>query len=267
MKKSSYRGRLAPSPTGRLHAGHLSTFKIVADRCQKANGTLVYRDDDLDQARCTAGYSRQAMIDIQQMQIKWHEGPDCGGPYAPYNQKSRLPVYLKYFQELLKTNKIYPCKKSRKEIRDHLSSKSYASKPQDSSIGNEPVFPLEFRRKINQTDLKEIPGLINWRFEVPDEKTVFFDKNMGEQFFRSSQDFGDFLVWRKDGYPGYEFATVIDDHLMQITEVVRGADLLVSTARQLLIYKALNWKPPDFFHCPLVLDKQGNKLSKRSQIN
>lgn len=106
---------------------------------------------------------------------------------------------------------------------------------------------------------------INWRFRIPDETPITFtDLNCGTQTFTPNKDLGDFLVWRKEGMPAYELAVVVDDHLMNITEVVRGQDLLTSTARQLLLYKTLDWTPPDFYHCPLIKDEQGNRLAKRS---
>jgi glutamyl-tRNA synthetase len=108
------------------------------------------------------------------------------------------------------------------------------------------------------------PGCINWRFRVPDGRTIVFtDARCGDLRYTAGVDFGDFLVWRKDGFPSYELAVVADDHAMQITEVVRGEDLLMSTARQLFLYEALGWPPPRFYHCPLVRDESGQRLAKR----
>ena len=106
---------------------------------------------------------------------------------------------------------------------------------------------------------------MNWRFQVPDGAVICFtDERCGPQRFVAGRDFGDFLVWRKDGLPSYELAVVADDHAMAITEVVRGADLLLSTARQLLLYRALGWTPPAFYHAPLVRDAEGRRLAKRA---
>lgn len=107
---------------------------------------------------------------------------------------------------------------------------------------------------------------MNWRFRVPDGETIsFVDGHFGEQHFVAGKDFGDFVVWRQDGVPAYQLAVVVDDAAMQITEVVRGADLLLSTARQLLLYRALDLAPPEFFHCPLVMDESGQRLAKRHE--
>ena len=169
-----------------------------------------------------------------------------------------LDFYAGAFKKLLESGKIYPCNASRKEIA------ALSAKPKKKFDFAEPekLFPAELRcaciKEFSPGDLEK-----TWRFKVPDGRKIeFFDNARGAQSFTAGEDFGDFVVWRKIGAPSYEFAVVADDAAMEITEVVRGEDLLLSTARQLLIYEALGFAPPQFYHCGLVLDKNGKKLSK-----
>ena len=128
----------------------------------------------------------------------------------------------------------------------------------------EPLYPKNLRPPIEADNTAVSPGATNWRFRVPDDRIIKFnDLNKGICSFECQRDFGDFLVWRKDGQPAYELAVVVDDAMMQITEVVRGEDLLLSTARQLLLYEALELEPPNFYHVSLVCDSNGKRLAKR----
>lgn len=254
----TYRGRLAPTPTGYLHLGHARTFWTAFQRVQDQGGILVLRDEDLDPDRCRPEYSRAMIDDLRWMGLVWQEGPDCGGPFGPYRQSERIHWYLEIWRQLAATGLIYPSPHSRKDVQAAINA------PQEGD--SEAVFPTAFRPPVGTGRDAIEPGGCNWRFRVPDERDIAFtDGNYGRITNRAGRDFGDFLVWRKDGLPAYELAVVADDHAMQITEVVRGADLLTSTARQLLIYEALGWTPPQFLHCPLVRDDQGVRLAKRTQ--
>lgn len=253
-----YRGRLAPTPTGYLHLGHARTFWIAQQRAKQAHGTLILRDEDLDRDRCRPEFAKAMLDDLHWFGLDWQEGPDCGGPFAPYRQSERLPHYLEIWRRLATLGVIYPSPHSRKDVQQALSA------PHDDE--NEPIFPVEFRPPPCTGRGAVEPDEVNWRFRVPDGlEVVFQDGQCGEVRRTAGVDFGDFLVWRKDGLPSYELAVVTDDHAMEITEVVRGEDLLTSTARQLLLYQALGWSPPAFWHCPLVRDGQGVRLAKRSQ--
>ena len=252
-----YRGRLAPTPTGFLHLGHARTFGIAAQRALQHQGSLILRDEDLDRDRCRPEYSQAMLEDLKWLGFRWQEGPDCGGPFEPYRQSERLGFYLSIFRKLAMTGLIYPSPHSRKDVQAAVQA------PQEGDT--ESLFPTEFRAPVGVGVGALEPGPINWRCRVPDGLDItFYDGNFGITTRRAGRDFGDFLVWRKDGLPAYELAVVADDHAMQITEVVRGADLLTSTARQLLLYEALGWSPPEFFHCPLVRDAQGVRLAKRT---
>jgi glutamyl-tRNA synthetase len=249
---SSYRGRLAPSPTGYLHLGHARTFWIAQQRAQAAGGTLILRNDDLDAPRCRPEFVTAMFQDLRWFGLHWSEGPDLGGPCEPYEQSARLQYYAAAFEQLRAGGFIYPCTCSRQDVLRALA----APHPGE----DEPVYPGTCRGASPQR-----PRLgVNWRFRIPDGETIpFHDGGCGAQSEIAGRDFGDFLVWRKDDLPSYQLACVVDDTAMGITEVVRGVDLLTSTCRQLLLYGALKLKAPEYFHCALVNDEHGQRLAKR----
>ncbi len=269
-----YRGRLAPSPTGRLHLGHARTFWTAQERARHAGGTLILRNDDLDIARCRPEYVEAVHEDLGWFGLRWDEGPDVGGPCGPYDQSQRRGHHLDVFARLLEKGAIYPCRCSRKDVLRALSA------PHEGE--EEPVYPGTCRpgHALEATgvcdsmmpsllwgarELRDADGTrINWRFRVPDgEAVAFIDGGFGRQCFLAGADFGDFVVWRGDGLPAYHLAVVADDDAMGVTEVVRGKDLLTSTARQLLLYRVLGLEPPEYFHCPLMRDGRGERLAKR----
>jgi glutamyl/glutaminyl-tRNA synthetase len=278
---SGYRGRLAPSPTGYLHVGHARTFWTAFQRAREAGGTLVMRMEDLDAERSKAIYADAALEDLRWLGIRWQEGPDKGGPFAPYLQSKRRAVYLAAWRKLLKRGFLFPCRCSRKDLENalgapHESSLHPAAGAPSSGkleiLDDEPIYPGTCRRL--QWHAPQLPGPtandsetpdgINWGFHVRDGEVVeFVDQNLGPQRFVAGVDFGDFVVWRKDGVPSYQLACVADDATMEITEVVRGADLLKSTARQILLYRALGLDTPAWYHCSLVVDHNGRRLAKR----
>ena len=254
----AYRGRLAPTPTGFLHVGHARTFVLAAQRAHEANGILIYRTEDLDAGRCRPEFATAALEELRWLGLQWSEGPDVGGPHTPYVQSQRLPWFREVWQRLQASGHIYPCDKSRKDVERCLT----APHTEDDA---EPIFPTELRPSVGVGREAREPGAMNWRFRVPDGESIgFHDEIQGPQRFVAGHDFGDFLVWRRDGFPSYELAVVADDHAMGVTEVVRGADLLLSTARQLLLYQALGWTPPAWAHAPLILDNNGKRLAKRT---
>jgi glutamyl-tRNA synthetase len=254
-----YRGRIAPTPTGLLHVGHARTFALAAQRANEAKGQLIFRTEDLDSARCRPEFAAAALSDLSWLGIRWNEGPDVGGPNAPYIQSQRLDWFQSVWKKLHATGCLYPCDKSRRDVENAL----VAPHADDAT---EPIFPLAFRPNQKAGQSATTPGETNWRFRVPwGEKISFHDAIQGPQTFIAGQDFGDFIVWRKDGFPAYELAVVADDYAMKITEVVRGADLLLSTARQILLYRTLEWIAPAWAHAPLVVDQKGQRLAKRAQ--
>ena len=248
-----YRGRLAPSPTGYLHLGHARTFWTAQERARAAGGTLVLRMDDLDGARSRPEFAAAALIDLRRFGFSWDEGPDLGGPCAPYTQSERMPSYRAALDRLLKAGHLFPCQCSRRDIR------SAATAPHAGD--EEPIYPGTCRGRTADVDSA---GRVTWRFRVPVGETVeFTDGGQGAQRFVAGRDFGDIVVWRADHLPSYHLACTVDDALMGITEVVRGADLLLSTARQILLFRALGWEPPRYHHCALLLDERGERLAKR----
>lgn len=244
MSSEGYRGRIAPSPTGLLHLGHARTFQTAHDRCRAALGTLIYRNDDLDGPRCRPEFVEAAIEDLRWFGLTWDEGP--------YSQSERMTLYRKAFEQLRAGGHLFPCRCSRKEIASALSAPHAGDE--------EPPYPGTCR-----TASADVPRAgVNWRFRVPDGREIqFTDGHYGPQKATAGHEFGDILVWRKDDLPSYQLACVVDDALMRITEVVRGEDLLGSTLWQLLLFEALGYKPPAYFHCPLVKDEHGVRLAKR----
>lgn len=291
---SAYRGRLAPSPTGYLHVGHARTFWTAWQRARDAGGVLALRMEDLDPERSRPVYAEAALEDLRWLGIRWQEGPDCGGPCAPYVQSQRHALYLNAWRTLLRRGFLFPCRCSRKDLEAAVSAphEGPAASPDPSSgpcpdpsparqepLDDEPVYPGTCRSPLGSApqapdpDAAELasPAGIHWRFRVPNGAAIEFeDRNLGPQRFVAGQDFGDFLVWRRDGarwggdgVPSYQLACVVDDAAMRITEVVRGADLLKSTARQILLNRALGYPDPGWYHCRLVVDHNGRRLAKR----
>lgn len=267
-----YRGRIAPSPSGWLHLGHARTFWTAYQRALAAGGMLVFRNEDLDPQRSRAEFARAMVEDLAWLGIRWQEGlaADGGaetGPHAPYAQSGRGDFYLSAWRKLLASGHLYPCQCSRKELA------AAASAPHEEP-GAEPIYAGTCRRELSAREIAEWlargPGGANWRFRLSGSAAVTFRDNnsaYGEQRFTPGRDFGDFPVWRRDDVPAYQLAVVVDDAAMRITEVVRGADLLLSTARQILLQRALfgdDLKPQEYFHCELMTDAEGNRLAKRA---
>jgi glutamyl-tRNA synthetase len=265
----AYRGRLAPSPTGLLHLGHARTFWIAAQRAVERSGQLIFRNEDLDPQRCRSEFVEAMIEDLRCLGISWSEGPDCGGPFGPYTQSERREHYLAAWETLRERGLIYPCTCSRKDVAQS------AGAPNDGD--DEPVYSGRCRPSRSEAaqlrsrgtaeaavSTRAQPAGVNWRFQVPDaEEISFTDLHLGPQRMVAGRDFGDFIVWRRDDVPAYQLAVVVDDAAMRVSEVVRGADLLKSTVRQILLCRALGISIPDYYHCDLVRDDAGVRLAKR----
>jgi glutamyl/glutaminyl-tRNA synthetase len=274
---SAYRGRLAPSPTGYLHVGHARTFWTAFLRAREAGGTLVMRMEDLDAERSRSEYAEAAIEDLRWLGIRWQEGPEKGGPYAPYVQSKRRAVYIAAWRKLLMSGRLFACRCTRKDLETalgapHERAQAGADDGEKGAMDDEPIYPGTCRKHSGYVPqlpgptatALDTPGPINWRFRVPDGEVIEFeDGNLGPQRFVAGRDFGDFVVWRRDGVASYQLACAADDAAMRITEVVRGADLLKSTARQILLNRALGLTDPAWFHCKLVVDHNGRRLAKR----
>jgi glutamyl/glutaminyl-tRNA synthetase len=206
--------------------------------------------------------------DLRWFGFVWQEGPDVGGPCGPYEQSARRDHYLGAFEKLRAAGAIYPCTCSRRDVQEAAGA-PHEAPPSEAWAPDEPIYPGTCRPRLRHgfggqaRRFTQRPGQ-NWRFRVPDGTTLTFsDGHCGPQAATAGVHFGDFIVWRKDDTPAYQLACVVDDAAMRITEVVRGADLLLSTFRQLLLYAALGLTPPAFRHCPLLADDQGVRLAKR----
>lgn len=230
-----------------MHLGHARTFWIAQERAVAAGGTLLLRMDDLDRPRCRPEFAEAILADMAWLGLRW-EG-------KPIFQSERIELYHAAFRKLHVANLVYPCVCSRQDVARALTAPHAAD--------DEPIYPGTCRtRQLTSEELATRP--VNWRFRVPDGRKVEFeDGRSGLHHFVAGQDFGDFVVWRHDGFPSYQLACVVDDADMRITEVVRGEDLLRSTARQLLLFEALSVQAPVFYHCALMLDEQGRRLAKR----
>jgi glutamyl-tRNA synthetase len=270
MSRKEYRGRLAPSPTGLLHLGHARTFWTAYERARDADGVLILRDEDLDTQRARAEYAAAMLEDLGWLGIAWQEGPDVGGVFGPYRQSQRYGLYREAWERLRAGGWIYPCTCSRRELAAAVSAPH-----EDAENDDEPMYSGRCRPAAGVVAEADQPAGVNWRFRIPDgrrddgrilngEPIGFEDSGMGSHGYVAGRDFGDFVVWRRDDVPAYQLACVVDDAAMQITEVVRGADLLKSTARQLLLYRALGLVPPAWHHCPLLRDAAGQRLAKRT---
>lgn len=254
---TSYRGRIAPSPTGYLHLGHARTFWTAYQRAIQHKGTLIFRNEDLDPQRSKAEYAQAMLEDLRWLGIEWQEGPDVGGPHGPYEQSRRRELYLRDWRRLVEGGFVYPCTCSRKELA------LIAQAPNEGD--EEAVYPGKCRPAAGTKFAVREPAGVNWRFRVPDGETIrFVDENVGERAYVAGREFGDFVVWRRDDVPAYQLAVVTDDCDMQVSEVVRGEDLLVSTARQILLFSALGREAPRFYHCRLLRDAAGERLAKRT---
>ena len=253
------RGRYAPSPTGDLHMGNLRTALLAWLFARCSDGQFVLRIEDLDRPRVRPGASERMLHDLHWLGLDWEEGPDIGGPHAPYIQSERQEIYVTYLQHLKDKGLIYPCYCSRAEI----------ARAAGAPHGDEgPRYPGTCRH-LTQAQCRQYeannrrPAL---RFRVDDERTVSFtDLLIGPVEQQVQQAVGDFIVCRSDSIFAYQFAVVVDDALMHINQVVRGIDLLPSTARQILLFEALGFPVPTYAHAPLLVDEHGKRFSKRIQ--
>ncbi len=243
------RGRFAPSPTGRLHLGNVRTALLAWLQVRRAGGRFILRIEDIDRQRSRDEYLRGIYEDLHWLGFDWDEGPDVGGRYGPYVQSERHEWYRGVLDDWRRRDLVYPCTCSRKDLQA-------AGAPHSGEEG--PVYPGLCRGGVRRTDRRPA-----WRFRVSSAATLFHDEVLGPQEQRIAEQTGDFVIWRVDDWPSYQLAVVADDAAMEVTDVVRGADLLSSTARQLLLFAALGKTAPRWHHMPMWFDEQGERLAKR----
>jgi glutamyl-tRNA synthetase len=254
------RGRYAPSPTGLIHVGNARTALVAWLSARSRGGAFVWRLEDLDPPRVVPGMAEAAIADLRWLGLDWDEGPDVGGPYEPYVQSLRSAMYEEAIDRLAAAGRLFPCRRSRKDLQ------TLASAPHGPE-GTAP-YPAAFRPgRLDPDWLERLRSSAKpdaaLRFLVHDRPVEWIDRVYGPQTERVDRTVGDFVLRRRDGLWAYQLAVVVDDLLMEIDEVVRGADLLDSTARQIQLTEALGGKPPAYAHVPLVVNAQGEKLSKR----
>ncbi len=253
----AYRGRFAPSPTGALHLGSAAAALFCAAAALQAGGTLVLRMEDIDRPRVLPGAAEAILEDLAWLGIRWHEGPDISGPFAPYVQSERLSLYEAAIEQLARDGLVYLCDCSRAEIA------RVASAPHAGDEG--PRYPGTCRPwGMQKRDFRRPPAV---RLAVPDDARAIVttnDRALGTSTEHVGHATGDFVLRRGDGVFAYQLAVVVDDLHMRITDVVRGQDLASSSARQILLARLLGGSPPTFAHVPLLVSDDQSRLAKRA---
>ena len=255
-KDPAYRGRYAPSPTGRLHLGNLRTALLAWLHVRLANGRFILRIDDLDTPRNKPGAIGQIVSDLRWLGIDWDEGPDIGGDHGPYLQSERTGLYDACFTRLTDRHLVFPCTCSRKDVRRAQSAPNLGQ--------TEPVYPGTCRPPTGSPPAAgPMEQPVSWRFLTRDLEITSRDELSEPATQSLDRTVGDFVVRRRDGLYAYQFATVVDDGLMGVTDIVRGADLVGSMPRQLALFDALGFMRPRFLHVSLMRDRHGRRMAKR----
>ncbi|MCO6529141.1 glutamate--tRNA ligase [Lactobacillus sp.] len=265
MAKQKIRVRYAPSPTGHLHIGNARTalFNYLFARHNK--GTFVLRIEDTDQKRNVEGGSKSQMENLRWLGIDWDEGPDKGGDFGPYRQSERKDIYNKYIQQLLDEGKAYYSYKTEEELEEQREEQRAMGIAPHYTYEYEGLTADEIAQKQEEAKAKGLKPVV--RIHIPEMETYSWEDIVkGHLNFESDTIGGDFVIQKRDGMPTYNFAVVVDDHLMEITHVLRGDDHVSNTPKQLAVYEALGWEPPKFGHMTLIINAEtGKKLSKREE--
>lgn len=251
------RVRFAPSPTGHLHVGGARTAIFNWLFARHHGGTFIVRVEDTDQARSTRESEAMVLDDLRWLGLQWDEGPDTGGPHAPYRQSERTAVYSEAAQQLLATGAAYRCFCSEEELEAKRKKAEAEGRPPHYDLTCYNFSPQQVSAKLSAW----APSAL--RFHVPDDGDVTIDDAIRGEVTWKKESLGDFILVRSDGLPTYNFSVVVDDHDMEITHVIRAEEHLTNTHRQVLIYRALGWEVPRFAHVSLILGQDRSKLSKR----
>lgn len=253
------RVRFAPSPTGHLHIGgaRSALFNYLFARNQ--NGKFIVRIEDTDQARNVDTATEKLLDSLKWLGIDWDESVDTGGEYGPYSSMERLSIYKKYIDQLIEEGKAYHCymseeelEKEREEQRARGETPKYSGRDRNLTPEQKEAYEREGRKPVV-------------RFRVPDSGTILVEDIVRGEVTFDTEGIGDFVIARKDGIPMYNFAVVVDDHLMEISHIIRGEEHLSNTPRQILLYKAFGWEIPKFAHASLILNEDRQKMSKRDE--
>lgn len=253
------RTRFAPSPTGFLHLGSLRTALYNYLLAKSTNGQFLLRLEDTDQTRLVPGAEQDIYDSLKWCGLDPDESPVIGGPFAPYRQTDRTEIYKKYATLLMEKGLAYKCYCSKERLAD-LRQSAMQLKP--------PTTVTYDRKCIHDHDTGNAEQEYTIRFRSPDSYELFLDLlhgtlNLQPQYNENDRRYDDFVILKLDGLPTYHFANVVDDHLMEITHVVRGEEWITSTPKHVALYRAFGWEPPKFIHIPLLTSLEDKKLSKR----
>ena len=251
------RGRFAPSPTGLMHMGNAWTALLAWLDIRQQGGTVILRMEDLDPDRSRNEYMNALLRDLHWLGLDWDEGPDTGGRHAPYRQSERSGLYEAVFAKLCKLDLVYPCFCSRAELRN-VAFAPHAGETEFPYSGRCRGLTAELQKKFRESGRKA-----SFRLKVDSAELSFYDEIYGFQNQKLRESCGDFVIRRADGVFAYQLAVVVDDIDMKVDRIVRGADLLASTPRQLYLWNLLGAPPPVFLHVPLLQGSDGARLSKR----
>ncbi|MBS5519496.1 MAG: glutamate--tRNA ligase [Acidaminococcus sp.] len=251
------RVRFAPSPTGYLHIGGARTALFNWLFAKSQGGKLVLRIEDTDQDRLKEDSVSQIITSLKWLGLNWDEGPEVGGPVGPYFQSERFDIYRKYCQQLIDEGKAYYCFCSAEDLAEQREKQRALKQPFHYARTCRDIPPEEAKKRVENGESYSV------RIKVPLEGTIgFHDMIHGDIQFDVNQ-YDDFVIMKSSGIPTYNFAVVVDDHLMGMTHVLRAEEHVSNTPKQLFIYQALGWKAPQFGHMPMILAPDRSKLSKR----
>lgn len=253
------RVRYAPSPTGHLHIGGARTALFDYLTARHAHGAFIVRFEDTDQTRHMESGITSQLDGLRWLGVEWDESVDIGGPYAPYRQMERLDLYQPFVELLKREGHAYPCFCTEEELEQERA--------EQEARGETPLYSGKCRHlsKEQQEAYFAEGRKASIRFHVPENQMIAFDDHIRGHVEFESNGIGDFIIVRPDGIPTYNFAVVLDDHLMKITHVIRGEEHLSNTPRQILIYQALGFETPEFTHLSLILNADRKKMSKRDE--
>lgn len=254
----SVRTRIAPSPTGEYHIGHLRTCLYDYALAKQSGGQFIIRIEDTDQKRYVKGAADRVLNVIRNYGLTWDEGPDIGGPFAPYVQTQRLETYRRYSQQLLDEGKAYYCFCSESRLAEMREAQKAAKQVTKYDQRCLHLAKQEIDQKIADGEKPVV------RLKVPDNQIVSFKDAIRGEIKFNTNDIDDQILIKSSGIPTYHFAVVVDDHLMEITHIFRGEEWITSTPKQILLYQYLGWKMPIFAHLTVLMDPSGHgKMSKR----
>jgi glutamyl-tRNA synthetase len=256
MEDKKIRVRFAPSPTGYLHIGGARTALFNWLYARHYKGTFILRIEDTDQVRSTEEAVNVILEGMKWLGLDWDEGPEKGGKYGPYFQMQRLPLYQEFAEKLLKNKKAYYCYCTRDELTESREKQTRENK---SLKYNRHCLNLSEEEKKRYEAEGRKPVI---RLKIPAKEITFDDLLRGEVTFDGGL-LSDFVIMKSDGIPTYNYAVVIDDALMKITDVMRGDDHISNTPKQILIYEALGFAIPKFAHIPMIMGQDHTRLSKR----